>query len=59
MQLQKTNFGRLHIFSVSRRDELMKKIEDNAKKYIGITIQCKKFSMTLHEAIEGRLGKYR
>ncbi|KAB7502591.1 DnaJ-like protein subfamily C member 13 [Armadillidium nasatum] len=55
---QMTNFGRLHIFSVDRRDELIKKIEDNAKKYIGIIISCKKSSISLRKAVEDRLGNY-
>lgn len=56
---QSGGFGRLHIFSTDRRDEILKKIEDNAKKYIGIAISAKKVSITLQKAMETRLGKYR
>ncbi|KAG0721183.1 DnaJ subfamily C member 13 [Chionoecetes opilio] len=57
--IQCGGFGRLHIFSTDRRDEILKKIEDNAKKYIGISITSKKVSITLQKAMETRLGEYR
>lgn len=56
--IQSGGFGRLHIFSTDRRDEILKKVEDNAKKYIGISIPSKKVSITLQKAMETRLGKY-
>ncbi|XP_050693549.1 dnaJ homolog subfamily C member 13-like isoform X4 [Eriocheir sinensis] len=56
--IQSGGFGRLHIFSTDRRDEILKKVEDNAKKYIGISIPAKKVSITLQKAMETRLGKY-
>ena len=59
MVFQSGGFGRLHIFSTDRRDEILKKVEDNAKKYIGIAIPSKKVSITLQKAMETRLGKYR
>lgn len=59
MVFQSGGFGRLHIFSTDRRDEILKKVEDNAKKYIGISIPAKKVSITLQKAMETRLGKYR
>lgn len=59
MLLQSGGFGRLHIFSTDRRDEIIKKVEDNAKKYIGISITAKKVCITLQQAMENRVGKYR
>lgn len=56
--IQCGGFGRLHIFSTDRRDEILKKVEDNAKKYIGISINAKKVCITLQQAQELRVGKY-
>ncbi|XP_042237903.1 dnaJ homolog subfamily C member 13-like isoform X4 [Homarus americanus] len=56
--IQSGGFGRLHIFSTDRRDEILKKVEDNAKKYIGIAITAKKVCITLQLAMETRVGKY-
>ncbi|XP_068224403.1 dnaJ homolog subfamily C member 13-like [Palaemon carinicauda] len=56
--IQSGGFGRLHIFCTDRRDEILKKVEDNAKKYIGITIPAKKVCITLQKALDTRLGKY-
>lgn len=59
MLFQSGGFGRLHIFSTDRRDEILKKVEDNAKKYIGISITAKKVCITLQKALDSRVGKYR
>ncbi|XP_071522873.1 dnaJ homolog subfamily C member 13 isoform X2 [Panulirus ornatus] len=56
--IQSGGFGRLHIFSTDRRDEILKKVEDNAKKYIGISIPAKKVCITIQRAMETRVGKY-
>ncbi|XP_045611089.2 dnaJ homolog subfamily C member 13 isoform X2 [Procambarus clarkii] len=56
--IQCGSFGRLHIFSTDRRDEILRKVEDNAKKYIGISIPAKKVCITLQKAMETRVGKY-
>ncbi|XP_076044368.1 receptor mediated endocytosis 8 isoform X2 [Oratosquilla oratoria] len=56
--IQSGGFGRLHLFSTDRRDEILKKVEDNAKKYIGITIPVKKVSLTMNHFQDKRLGKY-
>ncbi|KAK3858864.1 hypothetical protein Pcinc_034976 [Petrolisthes cinctipes] len=56
--IQCGGFGRLHIFSTDRRDEIFRKVEDNAKKYIGISIAAKKVSMTLQKTVDIRMGKY-
>ncbi|CAL4130362.1 unnamed protein product, partial [Meganyctiphanes norvegica] len=56
--IQYGGFGRLHIFATDRRDEIFKKIEDNARKYIGINIQAKKVSLTMQDTLEKRVGKY-
>jgi len=53
------SFGRLHIFSAERRDEILTKSEDNAKKFLGHSLTVVKHSLTLTEALLNRMGNYR
>ncbi|EDQ93103.1 uncharacterized protein MONBRDRAFT_17362 [Monosiga brevicollis MX1] len=51
-------WGRMHLFALEKRDELLKKISENAATYTGLTLKVKKKMITLKQFRDNRLGKY-
>eukprot|EP00040_Diaphanoeca_grandis_P032411 m.196277 g.196277 ORF g.196277 m.196277 type:complete len:2301 (-) comp32615_c0_seq1:478-7380(-) len=50
--------GRMHLFALEKRDELLRKIAENATNYLGITLKVKKKTITLNQFRENRLGRF-
>ncbi|GAB6018577.1 DnaJ sub C member 13 [Chamberlinius hualienensis] len=51
-------FGRLHLFASEKREEIIKRICNNACDCVGVCIRLKKESITFEEFVDTRLGKY-
>ncbi|KAF2354993.1 hypothetical protein FHG87_014250 [Trinorchestia longiramus] len=58
LAIKMSGFGRLHIFSCERRDEILTKAEDNSRKYIGQAINVAKTSLALAAAVASRMGRF-
>ncbi|ESO09053.1 hypothetical protein HELRODRAFT_156562 [Helobdella robusta] len=51
-------FGRMHMFSVERRDELIQSILETSSNYVGVHIRLKKEGITLEQFQLNKFGKY-
>ncbi|XP_047738471.1 dnaJ homolog subfamily C member 13-like, partial [Hyalella azteca] len=54
----KTAWGRLHVFSCARRDELLTKAEDNCRRYIGLSLSIAKQCVSLTHVLACRMGSF-
>lgn len=51
-------FGRMHLFALDERDQLLRRISEYANNYVGIQLSVRKKTITLDQFRENRLGRY-
>lgn len=53
-----SKFGRMHCFTCPHRDEIKKKIQENANFYVGIKLEVKSDTLSLEDFTKIRFGNY-
>ncbi|XP_025080789.1 dnaJ homolog subfamily C member 13-like isoform X2 [Pomacea canaliculata] len=51
-------FGRLHLFALEQRDDLVKSIMEAGAEYVGVAIRLRKEPITYEQFQANRMGKY-
>mmetsp|Transcript_15543 Transcript_15543/g.46103 ORF Transcript_15543/g.46103 Transcript_15543/m.46103 type:complete len:2307 (-) Transcript_15543:50-6970(-) len=51
-------FGRMHLFALENRDQLLRRISEHANNYLGIQLSVKKKTITLDQFRDNRLGRF-
>jgi hypothetical protein len=51
-------FGRMHLFALEQRDQLLRRISEHANNYLGIQLGVRKKTITLDMFRENRLGRF-
>lgn len=51
-------FGRLHLFALQDREELIKCIMEAAASYVGVVIKYRKDPMSFEQFVENKMGKF-
>lgn len=50
--------GRMHLFALAKRDELLRLISENANNFLGLNLKVRKKTITLDQFRENRLGRF-
>jgi DnaJ family protein C protein 13 len=51
-------FGRMHLFALENRDQLLRRISEHANNYLGIQLSVRKKTITLDQFRDNRLGRF-